>query len=402
MKLELDAAVSEKFGSIQKKALIAGGVASVLVLVGLVIDPQRSFQSYMFGYLLWFGLTIGCIPLAMLHYLFGGAWGAVILRPVEAGMRLLAYMALLFVPVLLGFGYIFVWANHEVLANHQTLEHFVHLKTAYLNVPFFIGRAVIYFAVWGAIAYFLNKWSTDLDRTADPGRYVRLNRLSAIGMVLFVLTVTFAAFDWVMSLNPTWFSGIFGVLFGIGRILATLCLTVVFLASFSKREPFSEFMNRKMFGDLGGIMLAMVMIWAYFNLSQLIIIWSANLPEETPYYITRVTGGWRVVSWLLGIFHFFVPFCLLLSATLRYNSRILSKIAILLLVMHVIELYWLVIPSFQITPEFGRAESAFYWLDVVAPVAIGGFWIYLFLWQLKGRALAPLNDPYMVEVHEHA
>lgn len=394
-----DTALRERLDRVQRVALIAGAAGLVLLLVGLLFSPAAHlFQGYLFGYLFWMAITVGCIPLAMIHYLFGGAWGAVILRVLEAGMRTLPLMALLFIPVLIGLPYTHVWANHDYLAmpEHHAIRHMVHLKEAYLNVPFFIARSVLYFVIWAALAYFLSRWSSRQDQSGDPGLVNNLRRLSGAGMVFLVLSVTFAAFDWLMSLTPAWFSGIYGAMVGVGWTLEAFAFVIVLMALLEGRRPFSGIMNRKLFGDLGNILLALVMIWTYLVLSQLIIIWSANLPEETPWYLSRVEGGWRFVPIALGLLHFALPFLLLLSGEIRRSSRALIKIAGLLLVMRFVDLYWLIVPAFE------RPGFPVHWQDFVAPLGIGGLWLAFFIWQLKGRAMLPVNNPNLREVHEHA
>lgn len=392
-----DTVLNERLDRFQRIGIIAGGAALLLLLLGLLFNPAAwFFQAYLYGYLFWMSISVGCIALAMVHYLFGGAWGAVILRFLEAGMRTLPLMAVLFIPVLVGLPQTYIWANEEALSHNHALEHMVHLKVAYLNVPFFILRAVVYFAVWLILAFFLSRWSLRLDKTDDPALTLRLKRLSGGGMVFLVLSITFAAFDWLMSLTPAWFSGVYGAMIGIGWTLEAHAFVVVLMVLFARRPPLSGIMTRKLFGDLGNIMLALVMIWTYLVLSQLIIIWSANLPEETPWYLSRVEGGWRYVPIVLGLFHFAVPFLLLLSSAVRYSARALIKIAVLLLAMRLLDLYWLIVPAFD------RPGFPIHWQDVVAPVAIGGLWLAYFIWQLKGRALVPVNNPNLREVHEHA
>ncbi len=332
----------------------------------------------------------------MLHYLVGGAWGAVILRFVESGMRTLPLMVILFIPILLGMDSIYSWANETLLHNDEHLHHIIELKQPWLSGWFFILRAVVYFASWAAIAYFLNRWSTALDETAHPRFTARLRRLSGGAMPLLVLTVTFAAFDWMMSLTPIWFSGIYGAMVGVGMTLQALVLVIVLVAFVARFEPMSQVMNRKLFGDLGNLTLALVMIWAYLCLSQLIIIWSANLPEETPWYLARFEGPWVVATIAIAVFHFFVPFMLLLNGEIRRSARALSRVAWLLLLMRYVDMYWLIAPAFD------GPHPLLLFQGILAAVAVGGAWMAYYFWQLKSRALVPVNNPHMREVHEHA
>jgi hypothetical protein len=256
----------------------------------------------------------------------------------------------------------------------------------YLNLQFFAGRAVLYFAIWILLAYLLNKWSLEQDRTAD-GRFTkRMRMISGPGLALFVLTVTFACVDWAMSLNPEWFSTIYGLLFVAAWTLSALAFVIALLALLANREPMLQVVRPNHFQDLGKLMLALVMLWAYFAFSQFLIVWSGNLPEEIQWYLPRLRGGWGLIALSVVFFHFAFPFLLLLSASLKRNARKLLMLAGLILVMRVIDLFWL------IAPEFSEGFHVS-WMDVAAPLAIGGLWLSMFLWQLGRRPLMPINDP---------
>lgn len=364
---------------IQRSALAAGGVALAACVAGAAGNPQRFLESYLVGYLFWTGIALGCAALLMLHHLVGGGWGVAIRRLLESGTRTFPLAAVLALPVLLGLRSLYVWARPEAVAGDKLLQH----KQPYLNVPFFLGRTAFYFAVWLALAWALNRWSAEEDRTGSPAVRSRLQRLSGPGLILYGLTVTFASVDWVMSLEPHWYSTIYGILFMVGQALATLAFAITALLVVGTRPPLAEILTPQNFHDLGNLTLAFVMLWAYVAFSQFLIIWSGNLPEEIPWYIARTRGGWGAVAVGLILFHFALPFLLLLSRQNKRRLRTLGVLAGAILVLRLVDLYWIVAPAFR------RPELAVHWMDVAAPVGVGGLWIGAFVWQLKRRPLVP-------------
>jgi hypothetical protein len=272
-------------------------------------------------------------------------------------------------------------------------------KVPYLNYYFFFGRTIAYFLIWGGIAFLLNRWSKQHDETGDWKLLQRMTHFSAPIMVLYVVLVTFAAVDWVMSLDPHWFSTIFGLLFLIGWALSTMAFVIVLLSWLSQRAPMDRVLGKKHFHDIGKLMLAFVMVWAYFNLSQYLIIWSGNLPEETPWYITRGSGGWAYVGLVLILFHFAFPFLILLSRDLKRNFRWLAAMAIFILVMRCVDLFYLIEPNKMLSmPGTGFHISI---LDFVAPIAVGGLWLWWFFGELRRRPLMPPNDPFLENAIAH-
>ena len=375
----------------QKRALIVGIVFVVLFVVGLFVSPvmgntqfdaRRIFQSYLIGWTFWTGIAVGSLALLMLQHLTGGGWGLVIRRVLEAATRTLPFMAILFLPIILGAHSLYhEWADHEEAAAHPVVQ----AKTGYLNVPFFTVRALIYFAVWIALMYLLNKWSLAQDRTAD-NRYTKNMRvLSGPGMVALIFTVTFASIDWYMSLEPEWFSTIYGFIFVAAWALSALAFVIAIMAWLSAQEPMRRIVAPLHFHDLGKLLLALVMLWAYFAFSQFLIIWSGNLPEEITYYLRRIYGGWGAVIVAIGILHFAAPFLFLLSRGIKRNPRSLAMIAALIIVMRMIDLLWLLGPAFH--------HRKWIVMDVVALIGFGGLWLVLFTWQLGKRSLIPINDP---------
>jgi hypothetical protein len=319
----------------------------------------------------------------MVHHLVGGAWGAVIRRVLESSTRTFPLLVLLFVPLLFGLHELYIWARPEVVMNDALLQQ----KSPYLNIPFFILRSALYFVIWLAVSYLFNRWSLAQDQTAAAPFERRMRLLSGPGLVLYVLTATFSAVDWAMSLEPHWFSTIYGILVMVGQLLATLAFAVVVVALLADTPPLSEVMSPAHFHDLGNLILAFVMLWAYMAISQFLIIWAGDLPEEITWYLHRTQGGWEWMALALILFDFTLPFLLLLSRGIKQRGQLLAWVAAAVLVMHLVDLFWLVVPAFQ------PAGIFIHWLDVVALVGIGGIWLAMFVWELKRRALLPVHDP---------
>lgn len=371
----------------QKRALIAGIVFLVGLLAGAFVDKKHFFESYLIGWTFWTGISVGSIALLMLQHLTGGGWGFVIRRVLEASTRTLPLMVVLFVPIVLGAHYLYPWTHAEELAKHPVVQ----FKTPYLNLPFFTIRAAGYFAMWLVLVYLVNKWSLAQDRTAD-NRYTKNMRvLSAPGMVILIFTVTFASIDWYMSLEPEWFSTIYGFIFVASWSLSALAFVIAVMARLSREQPMTRIVAPLHFHDLGKLLLALVMLWAYFAFSQYLIIWSGNLPEEIGYYIDRTHSGWGAVIIAIGILHFATPFLFLLSRRLKRNPRQLVVVATLILIMRAVDLLWMLVPAFG-------AEHRWIWMDLIALVGFGGLWLAFFTSQLGKRSLIPINDPQFESV----
>lgn len=377
---------------IQKRSLIVGIIFLVLLLLGVFLDKEHVFQSYLIGWTFWTGIAIGSLALLMLQHMTGGGWGFVIRRILEAATRTLPLMAILFLPVILGAHYVYHhWLDHEELAKHAVVQ----FKTPYLNLPFFIVRTVVYFAVWLALVFLLNKWSAAQDRTADNRYTKRMRVLSGPGMVALIFTVTFASVDWYMSLEPEWFSTIYGFIWVAAWSLSALAFAIAVLAWLSAQEPMRRVVAPLHFHDLGKLLLALVMLWSYFAFSQYLIIWSGNLPEEIGYYIVRTHYGWGIVIVTIALLHFAAPFLFLLSRDLKRNPRKLVLIAMLVLVMRMVDLLWMLVPAF-------REAHRYIWMDVLAVIGFGGLWLALFASQLSKRSLVPINDPQFESVMAQA
>ncbi len=367
----------------QRRFLIAGGIMGAVSLVGLFVSPAQFFQSYLMAYMLVLGTTLGCLALGMIHQLSGGAWGVVTRRLIGASSRVIPILTVLFIPIIFGMHHLYEWTHADVVARDEVLTG----KQLYLNTPFFLLRAALYFAVWNAITYFLNKWSLDQDQTGDPRIARRMQVLSGGGLVAYGLTITFASFDWLMSLDPHWYSTIYGFLMMGGQGLTSLAFLIIALVWLSRRPPLNTIVAANHFHDLANLMLAFVMLWAYFSFSQYLIIYSANLPEEITWYMHRLHTSWRFIGVALVVFHFAVPFLILLSRRVKREPTMIVKVAAGILVLRLVDLFWL------IAPQFHQERLAVSWLDVVLPLALVSTWLGCFIWQLRGRAILPIYDP---------
>ena len=376
----------------QQRSLIVGAIFLLILAVGLFLDRTQFFRSYLFAYAFWLGIAVGSLALLMLQHMTGGGWGFVIRRPLEAATRTLPLMLILFVPVIIGAHHLYPWTHREVLEESPALLEKARL---YLNLPWFTVRAAIYFGIWLLLAFFLNRWSLEQDLHAAPLLTKRMRLLSGPGMVLFVFTVTFASIDWFMSLSPEWFSTIYGFIFVAAWGLSALAFAIAVLAALSKHEPMKNVAGHFHFHDLGKLLLALVMLWAYFAFSQFLIIWSGNLPEEISWYLPRINGVWGGIALAVVILHFAFPFLFLLSRSLKRDPHKLVMVAGLILVMRIVDLFWMIAPNFY---EHFHVSL----LDIVAPIAIGGLWLSAFSWQLSKRALIPINDPQLETVLEQA
>jgi hypothetical protein len=382
----------------RSRALIAGLVGLAICAIGFVFDRDHFFRSWLIAYLLFLGIALGSMALMMIQHLSGGTWG-VFRRIFEASSRTLGLLFLLFLPVLLGIGSLFTWSHPEHVQTDEILRH----KSLYLNVPFFIARAVFYFAVWIALAWILNRLSARQD-TGDLSVNTSIQRWSGAGLVIYAMTVTFAGVDWIMSINPHWYSTLFGFLMMGGQGLAALAFTIVVSTFLVKREPMATLLRPHHFHDLGKLMFAFVMLWAYFNFSQFLLTYAANLVEEIPYMITRLSHGWQYLAIFLLLFHFVVPWLLLLSRQTKRTPERLVVIAVWILFVRYADLFMMVTPEFAASGEnlhmlAGEHESHFFvhWLDVAAPLAIGGLWLWMFFTQLRQRPLLAAGDPYLRE-----
>jgi hypothetical protein len=375
----------------QQRFLVAGAAGLAVSIAGALREPDQFVRSYLWCYMFFIGVTLGCLAVNMLQYLTGGAWGMVIRRQAEAAARTLPLLAILFVPIALGIPRLYVWAHRDLVAADEILRN----KSVYLNVPFFLIRAAVYFAGWGLLAGLLNKWSREHDESGSESAYRRPRILSGPGLVFYGFSVTFMALDWVLSIEPHLFSTMFGLLFMVGEGLSALAFVIAVTVVLARRPPLADAITPRHLHDLGKLMLAFVMLWAYMAFSQFLIIWAGNLPDEIPWYVERLRGGWQFVGLALVMLHFALPFALLLSRDVKRDYRLLARVAVLILAMRLVDLYWMVAPSFRRT-HFGVS-----WMDFVLPIGIGGVWLAYFTRQLSRRSLMPVRDPQLEEALAH-
>ena len=397
----------------QAIAIGVGVIGIVAWVIGAVVSGDAKtafFQSYLVAYIFWVGIALGCLGLLMIQYLGGASWGLLIRRQLEAATHTLWLMFALFLPIAtIGLHSLYEWSHKDSITDPK-LKALLEHKSAYLNQNFFTLRGVIYFAIWIGLATLLRKWSKRQDEAGDPnvaqGWVQKAQNLSAPGFLLYGIVVTFAGIDWVMSLDAEWFSTIFGLLTIIGQGVSALAFLISIGVLLSGSEPMASVYQPKHFHDLGKLLLAAVMVWAYFSFSQLLIVWSGNLPEEIPWYLERFSGQWRWIGVGLILLHFVLPFLLLLSRNLKHQARRLMAVAWLLILMRFVDLLWLIVPEFQGSHAGQSASQAVshglhlsdYVIYVAAMIGVGGLWLGWFFWQLRQRALLPHNDPQLREV----
>jgi len=373
--------------------LVAGIAGFALLGAGFATDREQFFRSYLTGYLWMLGLAAGALGVMLLHHVTRGAWGVVIRRVLEAAASpaTLAFVAVAFLPVALGTHSLYEWTHADVVAGDPILTH----KKPWLNEPAFLARSAVYLALWLGLAAVLSRLSARQDETGDRRIALSMQRWGAFGLVAYFLSMTFASFDWMMSLTPHWFSTIYGLYVVIGQAVAAMALVALAGLLLAEGPAPALPLQPRHLHDHGKLLFAFVCVWAYFGYSQFIIIWSGNLPEETTFYSSRLNGAWKAVTVLLVLLHYALPFALLLSRNLKRSARTLAPVAVLLLFARWLDLHWLVAPSFS--------PNAFtiHWLDLAAPLALGGIWLRLFTLGLKRRPLLPANEPFLAEALAH-
>src|ERR1019366_4335170 len=373
-------------------ALVVGLAALALFAALGFRDPVQFFRSYLFAFVFWLGLPLGCTAIRLIHNLVSGTWGFPLRRPLESATKTLPLMALLVAPILFRLPVLYTWADPSKVAADPLLQY----KHAYLNVPFFIVRTAIYFSIWIFVTSRINSWSREQDETGEAGLTQRIKNLSAPSLLIFGLTVTFASIDWVMSLEPHWTSTIFGMIFMVSEVLAAMSLLTVTVIRLSKEKSLNGMVKPKLLNDYGNLLLVFTMLWAYLSFSQFLIIWGANLRDEVPWYLSRARGGWAGVAITLIIFHFAVPFLLLLTRFVKRRAELLRVVAAGLLVMSLVDIFWL------LTPAFNHDGPLFHPTDWLAILGIGGLWLWRYASELQGRPLLPLNDPRLKALMQHA
>ena len=376
------APVNEWAGRTKIPCLIVGILGLAGCVAGWIFAPRDFFVAYLFAELFFLGISLGSLCLLMIHHLTAGHWGYAVRRFLESAIGNLPLLALLFVPICFGLTDLYPWKHPALVAANEVL----HKKAAYLNTPGFVIRAAIVFAIWIIIARFLLKHSAQQDVTVSVEPTRKMRRLSGPGLVIYPVTMTFASVDWVMSLEKDWYSTMFPVLICIGQVLSALAFVILLLSAVSRSSEIEPLAGEETFHKLGNLLLAFTMMWAYLAFSQLLIIWSGNLPHEISWYLHRVDHGWRWAAIFIVLFHFFVPFFLLLSRPVKKRRRVLATVAACVLVAHIVAVWWAVAPSIFEHFYIG-------WLTLAAFLAVGGIWSAAFLWNLERKRLVPLNDP---------
>lgn len=375
---------------LQRMGTIAAVVGLALAGVGFAMTGlDRFYQAYLVAYTFWLGVALGSLALLMVQHLSGGAWGVVIRRPLEAAVSTIPAMAVLFIPIVLGMHSLYEWSHEGALS-----DPVIAAKAPYLNTGFFVARAVFYFAVWIGISQLLLKWSREQDQTGDPVYTDKLGYLSGGGLVAYTLTITFAVTDWLMSTNPHWFSTMWGPLFMVGQGLAALAVTINVLVFLMDSAPMSRVLNANHFHDLGKLLFAFLMLWAYLTFSQFLIVYSANLKEEIPHYLNRSQGGYQYITIALIFLHFVIPYALLLSRDVKRGITRLRAIAAWLIVMRIVDYYW------QVAPEFNQTLSLSV-IDIALPIALGGIFFTLYAMRLKSMPLLPVHDAGLEKALTH-
>jgi len=396
---QLDLTAPPIVKTIGQRSLIVGVVFGLIALILAFLRPEQFFRAYLLGFMCWLGVSLGSMAILMIRHLTGGGWGMVIRRILGAAMRTLPLLALLFIPIILGMHKLYIWAQPlDQIADKHLSEHLKDITKTYLTTNGFVIRAIFYFAIWNLLSYLLSHWSRQTDRAGAPDNTERFKAVAGPGLILYGFTISFAAIDWVMSLDPSWISTIFGLVVLIGEVLSAMCFAVVVERILFNYKPMSEMLSPDFVHDHGKWMLTFVMVWAYFNYSQWLIIWAGNLPSEITYYMRRLNGGWGYVGLFIVIFHFAIPFGTLLSRPFKRNIRKLVWLAVWLMLMRYLDLFWIIEPNFSTTFQVTVA-------DIVVPIAIGGFWLAYFFRNLGSLPLLPLYDPSAGEVlhpqHHH-
>ena len=362
-----------KLSRLERVGFISGGLLFLLTCAGFVFSPHAAFISYLAAYVFWFSLTLGCLNVAAIHHLVGGAWGNATRQFFEAGYMTLPALAILFVPIAFGVHELYPWSNPAEVAADKILQQ----KSGYENVPAFIARAIFFFAVWILIACLLSKWSRQQDLSSDVSPLPKARTLSGLAIVIVPFTATFAYVDWVMSIETSWFSTIFCVILLAGGVLITLALGIVMLAWLPTDPHSPESVTKKQFLDLGNLLLAFVMFWTYVAFSQFLIIYSGNQPHEISWYLHRIAGSWKWVLISTVVFQFFAPFLILLFRSNKQNSITLARVAALVFLVNALQNYWAIAPTFY---PFGVRIQ---WTDFTAWLGIGGIWAGVFAGHLK-------------------
>ncbi len=369
-------------GNFSRVAYLIGTLGLIVSLAGFVLNRQQFHFSWLWAFVFWFTIAAGGLFFTMLHHLVGATWSVVLRRLAEAVMSMVPYMVLAFLPVLLGISELYHWSHSESVAHDALLQK----KTPYLNIPFFVIRQIIYFGVWFLLTLLLSRSSKSQDQGHTEKLAGKFRRISALGMVLFALTFTFASFDWLMSLEPHWYSTIFGVYIFAGALVAIISFMVLGMMILRRQGVLDKTVTVEHYHDLGRLLFAFMIFWAYMAFSQYFLIWYGNIPEETVWFRQRWQGIWQGISLFIILGHFVVPFFILITRVAKRNLPAMAILAGWLLFMHLIDVYWVVIPNLH-------HDFHFSWLDPAPVVGLGGLFLGR-LWQIFASGpLVPIGDP---------
>jgi len=397
----LDLTAPQVVRKISQRSLVIGVVFALISGALAFVRPDEFYRAYLLGFMCWLGVALGSMAIVMIRHLTGGGWGTVIRRILGAAMRTLPVLAILFIPIVIAVGQhrIYPWAMplESIQDAHirEHLEKHSFIKASYLNFSGFFIRAFLYFAIWNVLSFLLSKWSKQTDHAGAPDNSGRFKAVAGPGLILYGFTISFAAIDWVMSLDPSWISTIFGLLILIGEVLSAMCFAVVVERILFNYKPMSEMLTPDFVHDHGKWMLTFIMVWAYFSFSQWLIIWAGNLPAEITFYLKRLSNGWGSIGLFLVLFHFAIPFALLLSRPFKRDIRKLVWLAVWMMLMRYLDLFWIIEPNFSRTLNITIA-------DIVVPIAIGGIWLWYFFRNLAALPLLPAYDPDAHEVLQPA
>ncbi len=398
--LQLDDAVFEPKADLDKVQTRAFGVGVAALTAVVAVGfwggfGSDFFRAWLVGWLFALGIAAGMFGLNMINHLSGGDWGVSLRRVFEASGRTLPFFILFGLPIAFGLEQIYPWAVAGAAEGDALLAH----KRPFLNAEMYFACSVGYILIWSIFAYATSAASKRFAESGDAKHHVMMQRLAAAGLIAYVLTGTLASVHWVMSLDPHWFSSLFGAAFVEGHGLSAFAFSVPVLIFLSKRNPFQEWVPArvltKLFHDYGKLMLAFTALWAYLMFSQFLIIWSGDLPEEVTWYLDRATSGWQLVSVLLVLGQFVIPFILLLSQDLKKKPGRLVLVAFWILLMRFFDLFW------QVAPSISRDHVVIPWLDLLVAVGIGGLWLGLLIVQVKNRTMMPVREPALQKVVAH-
>lgn len=398
---QLDLSAPQVVKRIYQRSAIIGLIFAAGSVILAVMRPDEFYCGYLLGFMCWLGVALGSMAILMIRHLTGGGWGMVIRRILGAAMRTLPLLAILFIPIVIAVlqhrMYPWLMPLEAIRDAHirEHLEKHSFIKGAYLNSTGFIIRAVVYFVIWNVLSFLLSHWSRQTDRPGAPDNTQKFKAVAGPGLILYGFTISFAAIDWVMSLDPSWISTIFGLIILIGEVLSAMCFAVVVERILFNHKPMSEMLKPEFVHDHGKWMLTFIMVWAYFSFSQWLIIWAGNLPGEITFYLKRMNGGWGTIALFLVLFHFALPFAILLSRPFKRNIRKLVWLAVWLMLMRWVELFWIIEPNFSNAFTITIA-------DIVVPIAIGGIWLAYFFRNLGSLPLVPAYDPSAGEVLQEA